>query len=191
MEVSGMPSTWSREKYIRALKFAAEAHSGQTVPGSDLPYIVHVTMVTMEVIAALAHEGGLDGDLAVQCALLHDVVEDASISYEKLTAEFGLAVADGVLALSKNGDFESKHDQMQDSLERIREQPKEIWMVKLADRITNLQPPPGHWGVDKITSYREEGIEILNKLGEGCLYLSVRLRQKIAEYSIMALADGK
>jgi (p)ppGpp synthase/HD superfamily hydrolase len=148
-------------------------------------------MVAMEVIAALAHEGGLDGDLAVQCALLHDVVEDASISYEKLTAEFGLAVADGVLALSKNGDFESKHDQMQDSLERIREQPKEIWMVKLADRITNLQPPPGHWGVDKITSYREEGIEILNKLGEGCLYLSVRLRQKIAEYSIMALADGK
>ena len=186
-----MLSTWSQEKYIRALKYAAEAHSGQTVPGSDLPYIVHVTMVAMEVIAALAHEGGLDGDLAVQCALLHDVIEDAGISYKKLAAEFGLAVADGVLALSKNGDFESKHDQMQDSLERIREQPKEIWMVKLADRITNLQPPPGHWGVDKITSYREEGREILNKLGEGCPYLSVRLRQKIAEYSIMALADGK
>ncbi len=35
-----MPSTWSQEKYVRALKFAAGAHNGQTVPGSDLPYIV-------------------------------------------------------------------------------------------------------------------------------------------------------
>lgn len=51
-----MPSTWSQEKYIQSLKFAAKAHNGQTVPGSDLPYIVHVTMVAMEVIAALAHE---------------------------------------------------------------------------------------------------------------------------------------
>ncbi len=26
-----MPSTWSQEKYIGALKYAAEAHSGQTL----------------------------------------------------------------------------------------------------------------------------------------------------------------
>ena len=79
-----MPSTWSQEKYIKALKFAAEAHNGQTVPGSDLPYIVHVTMVAMEVIAALAHEDGMDGDLVVQCALLHDAIEDAGISRDDL-----------------------------------------------------------------------------------------------------------
>lgn len=33
---------------------------------------------------------------------------------------------------------------MKDSLKRIKKQPKEISMVKMADRITNLQIPPGH-----------------------------------------------
>ncbi len=177
-----MPSTWSQDKYIRALKFAAEAHHGQTVPGSDLPYIVHVTMVAMEIIAALAQEDDLDGDLAVQCALLHDVIEDTGISYEELSVEFGPAVAEGVLALSKNDDLESKQEKMTDSLERIKLQTKEIWMVKLADRITNLQPPPGHWNSKKIERYRVEGKEILQELGKGCSYLAERLKQKILKY---------
>ena len=34
-EVVRMPSIGSREKYIQALKFAAEAHNGQTVPGGE------------------------------------------------------------------------------------------------------------------------------------------------------------
>ena len=55
-------------------------------------------------------------------------------------------------------------------------------MVKLADRITNLQPPPGHWDADKIERYREEGKEILNKLGEGCSYFADRLKKEIKEY---------
>ncbi len=177
-----MPSTWSQDKYIRALKFAAEAHHGQTVPGSDLPYIVHVTMVAMEIIAALAQEDDLDGDLAVQCALLHDVIEDTGISYEELSVEFGPAVAEGVLALSKNDDLESKQEKMTDSLERIKLQTKEIWMVKLADRITNLQPPPGHWNSKKIERYREEGRVILSELDIASPYLAERLRQKISIY---------
>jgi (p)ppGpp synthase/HD superfamily hydrolase len=177
-----MPSTWSQEKYIQSLKFAAKAHNGQTVPGSDLPYIVHVTMVAMEVIAALVHEDGLDGDLAIQCALLHDVIEDCGISYEKLAAEFGTEVAGGVRALSKNNILKSKNEKMADSLARIKKQPREIWMVKLADRITNLQPPPGHWDAEKIARYREEGKLILDELGNACAYLAERLNLKIRKY---------
>ena len=179
-----MPSTWSQEKYIRSLKYAAKAHRGQNVPGSDLPYVVHVTMVAMEVIAALAPEDNLDGDLAVQCALLHDVIEDAGISYEKLVAEFGLDVAEGVLALSKNNTLKSKQDKMQDSLARIKQQPKEIWMVKLADRITNLQPPPGHWDSEKIEAYRKEAQQILHELGNASPFLSKRLNGKLRVYPL-------
>lgn len=177
-----MPSTWSQEKYIQSLRFAAEAHNGQLFPGTDLPYVIHVTMVAMEVIAALAHEDGLDGDLAVQCALLHDVIEDAGISYERLATEFGTDVADGVLALSKNNILKSKQEKMADSLVRIKDQPKEVWIVKLADRIANLQPPPSHWHDEKIEQYREEGRGILNELGHVCPYLVERLGQKIEDY---------
>ena len=177
-----MTTEWSQEKYIKALRYAAGAHQGQTVPGSEIPYVVHVTMVAMEVIAALAHEDGLDGDLAVQCALLHDVIEDAGVSYEKLAAEFGAEVAEGVLALSKNNILKSKQEKMTDSLARIKQQPKEIWMVKLADRITNLQPPPGHWSAEKIRRYREEAAEILAALGDASKFLSERLGEKLQVY---------
>lgn len=183
-EVDIMPSTWSQEKYIKALKYAAKAHNGQTVPGTDLPYVIHVSMVAMEVMAALAHEDDLDGDLAVQCALLHDVIEDAGISYEKLAAEFGTDVAEGVRALSKNIVLKSKQEKMADSLARIKEQPREIWMVKLADRITNLQPPPGHWDAEKVERYREEAQIILDELRRACSYLEARMNRKVKEYAI-------
>ena len=32
----------------------------------------------------------------------------------------------------------------------MKTQPIEVWMVKLADRITNLLPPPAHWNEEKI-----------------------------------------
>ena len=179
-----MPSIWNQEKYIKALRYAAEAHHGQKVPGSEMPYVIHVTMVAMEVIAALEHEDGLDGDLAVQCALLHDVIEDTGISYEKLAAEFGPEVADGVLALSKSSLLKSKQEKMADSLARIKQQHREVWMVKLADRITNLQPPPGNWSAEKIARYREEAEEILAALVDASRFLSERLRGKLQVYPL-------
>jgi len=185
-----VPSTWSQEKYIRSLKYAAKAHNGQTVPGSDLPYIIHVTMVAMEVIAALAHEDSLDGDLTIQCALLHDVIEDTERTYADIAAAFGERVADGVQALSKDkkvgADIDDNKERkrliMLDCLSRIKQQPKEIWMVKLADRITNLQPPPGHWDAEKIARYREEGRLILHELKNASMYLTERLREKLRIY---------
>jgi (p)ppGpp synthase/HD superfamily hydrolase len=177
-----MPSQWSQEKYVAALKYAAAAHSGQKVPGSDLPYVVHVAMVAMEVIAELQVEDGIEGDLAVQCALLHDVIEDAGKSYGDLETAFGKAVADGVLALTKSSQIESKPEKMADSLARIKAQPREIGMVKLADRIVNLQPPPTHWSAEKRSKYREEAIQIHEVLMGSSSFLADRLLIKISEY---------
>jgi (p)ppGpp synthase/HD superfamily hydrolase len=177
-----MPSQWSQEKYVAALKYAAAAHSGQKVPGSDLPYVVHVVMVAMEVIAAVQTEDGLDADLAVQCALLHDVIEDAGKSYEDLEEVFGKNVAEGVLALTKSNMIKSKPEKMADSLARVKEQPREIGMVKLADRIVNLQPPPSYWSAEKRTKYREEAIQIHRALKDSCSFLADHLLKKISEY---------
>jgi (p)ppGpp synthase/HD superfamily hydrolase len=177
-----MPRQWSQEKYVAALKYAAAAHSGQKVPGSDLPYMVHVVMVAMEVIAAFQTEDGLEGDLAVQCALLHDVIEDAGKSYEDLEKVFGKKVADGVLALTKSNLIKSKPEKMTDSLGRVKEQPREIGMVKMADRIVNLQPPPAHWSAEKRSKYREEAIQIHQALKDSSSFLADRLLKKISEY---------
>ena len=141
----------------------------------------------MEVMAVLRLGPEYDGELAVRCALLHDVLEDTPVSYAALEAEFGAAVAAGVLALSKDPVL-PKDQQLRDSLDRIREQPGEIWLVKLADRITNLAPPPVYWSRDKRHDYREDAMLILDALGSASAYLAGRLREKIAAYK--AYIDG-
>ena len=46
----------------------------------------------------------------------------------------GIAVAKGVAALTKNKEVGDTWAQMQDSLQRVRQCPPEVWMVKQADR---------------------------------------------------------
>lgn len=176
-----MTNPWSQERYLTASRFAAEAHGSQVVPGSQLPYLLHIAQVTMEVIAALRIETGHDEDLAVQCALLHDTLEDTSVSHAQLEAHFGPAVAAGVAALSKDPAL-PKTAAMTDSLKRIQAQPREVWMVKLADRITNLQTPPAHWDAAKIAAYRNEAHTILAALGPASPFLATRLAAKLAAY---------
>jgi (p)ppGpp synthase/HD superfamily hydrolase len=176
-----MRSNWNQELYIKACRFAAIAHNGQIFPGSDLPYLLHLNFVSMEIIAALSVENGHDGDLAIQCALLHDTIEDTDTTYEQIRSSFGVRVADGVQALSKNPDLEKSH-RLTDSLTRIKQQPIEVWMVKLADRITNLQPPPAHWTNEKILRYQAEALEIHDRLQMASPYLGSRLAEKIENY---------
>jgi (p)ppGpp synthase/HD superfamily hydrolase len=151
---------------------------------------MHFCLVAMEVIAAFAEESNLDGNLAVQCALLHDTLEDTEITYVDLVNNFGEKVADGVFALTKDkaiGDkitdkWQRKHLQMSDSLKRIKTQPKEIWMVKLADRITNLQPPLQYWTDQIVEKYKQESIEIFEALQDGSPFLAGRLKDKMNSY---------
>ncbi len=190
-----MHSPWSPDVFIDAYRFAAEAHWSparrQVVPGTEVPYLMHFSQVAMEVAWALALEPGLDGDLALPCALLHDTLEDTDTTYGLLAEKFGHAVADGVLALTKDesvgaGLPQPRAERLRttDCLERIARQPREIWIVKLADRITNLQPPPASWTQERKTSYREEAAEILGALGAASPCLAARLGDKIERYPL-------
>ncbi len=172
---------WSPDLYLRAADFAARAHLGQKLPGSELPYLSHVTCVAAEVMAAVAREPVDDPDLAVLCALLHDTIEDCGVEQTTIEAEFGPAVAAGVRALSKDPAL-PKDQAMADSLRRIQQQPREVWMVKLADRINNLKEPPHYWKPAKIAAYGAEALAIADALGAASPYLLARLRDKIAAY---------
>lgn len=174
---------FSPERYVDAMRFAAAAHNKQTEQGSDLPYLVHIVAVAAEVIAALPAHPELDGDLAVTCALLHDTVEDTSVTLDDVRARYGDAVASGVAALTKDGSAGDKNAQMLDSLRRIKAQPREIAIVKLADRITNMAEPPKHWSNDKRIAYRAEATVIADTLGYASPTLDARLRARIAAYA--------
>jgi (p)ppGpp synthase/HD superfamily hydrolase len=71
---------------------------------------------------------------------------------------------------------------MPDSLQRIIQQPKEVWAVKMADRICNLYKPPHYWDNDKKLSYLKEAREIHAHLHTANVYLANRLLHKIEAY---------
>jgi len=119
--------------------------------------------------------------LLIQCALLHDSLEDANISYQELKSRFGEAVAQGVQALTKDKTLPQEM-RMKDSLARISKQPREIWMVKLSDRIVNLQRPPAVWTKDQKTGYLKEAELILKELGGASSFLAARMQKQIDSY---------
>lgn len=171
---------WSQDLYQQTYEFAAAAHNDQKVPGSDLPYITHVTLVSMELLAAATECD--DVDFAMQCSLLHDVLEDTSVAYDDVVSRFGRAIAEAVSSLTKDRTL-PKHDQIAESLTRVKAQPRDVWRVKLADRITNLRRPPTTWQDDKKARYRQDAILICDVLGPASDILSKRLRTKIEEYA--------
>ncbi len=170
-----------QEAWLSAWHFASLAHAQHTLPSSDLPYLVHLAAVAMEILVAHQRLPFARPELAVQCAILHDALEDTNVSEAELEAKFGPDVLAGVQALTKDSAF-AKPEAMADSLQRIRQQPPEIWAVKLADRITNMQTPPAHWDALKIEAYRDEAQGILDALGTAHASLAARLAEKIANY---------
>jgi (p)ppGpp synthase/HD superfamily hydrolase len=178
-----MPSPWNPDLPLRAFDFAAKAHAGQKIPASELPYLLHVTSVFAEVANVLAREDGFDGDLAVACAILHDVIEDTEVEPSDLGAEFGPEVLRGVVALSKDPKL-PKGEAMADSLRRVLAEPKSVWIVKLADRIVNLAPAPAHWTGPRKRHYREEALHILEALGEASPHLAKRMARRIETYLV-------
>jgi hypothetical protein len=82
---------FNQDLYQEAAEFAATAHRDQPWYGADgqkLSYVLHFTGVAAEVIASLAAEPTEHGDLAVTCALLHDTVEDTSVTLEDVERRF-------------------------------------------------------------------------------------------------------
>ncbi len=176
-------AAWNQDLYTKTWCFASEVHLGQKLPGSEISYINHLGNVAQEVMAALANGVAVDQpDLAVQCALLHDTIEDTDCTFEQVLEVFGADVANGVMALSKYASLASKEEMMADSLNRIKQQPKEVWIVKLADRISNLQKPPAHWDKDKMQRYQQEAQRIHDALKDASPFLAQRLQGKIDGY---------
>ena len=70
--------------YQETIKFAAEKHGAQKVKGTRIPYVVHLSNVTMEIFMAARQTRGFDLGYALQVALLHDTIEDTGTTRQEL-----------------------------------------------------------------------------------------------------------
>jgi len=105
LKMKGVHAVWSQDLFQKTIAFAGHAHRNQKMPGSESNYLVHITCVSMEIMAAAATDTRMDADLALVCAVLHDVMEDCGVTYDEVAIRFGRLAADGVQALSKNKEL--------------------------------------------------------------------------------------
>lgn len=181
-----MEKKWSIDKLQSIWQLASKLHNGQKYGSSELDeqieYINHIGSVVFEILNASNFSDDFDVDLAMHCAVLHDTIEDTAFQYSKAEKLFGKNIAQGVLALTKDERLLDKEKMMLDSLGRIKKQPKEVWAVKMADRICNLYAPPFYWDNEKKTNYMNEAKLIHTHLKDGNRYLADRLEKKIEDY---------
>jgi len=121
----------------RAYEVARDAHRDQVRRSGD-PYIAHPVGVAL-ILADL----GLD-DTTLAAALLHDAVEDTSVTLDDLASEFGAdvaAIVDGVTKLDRL-QFDSKEAQQAATMRKMlvaMAKDVRVLLIKLADRLHNMR----------------------------------------------------
>lgn len=122
----------------KAILFATDAHKGTLRKGSQLPYILH-PLETGVIVSSMTTD-----ETVIAAAILHDVLEDTSVTYDQLKKEFG-KVADYVQSESEN----KRRNLPPESTWKIRKQETidhllsenrpEIKMIALADKLSNIR----------------------------------------------------
>ncbi|MEX0959641.1 MAG: bifunctional (p)ppGpp synthetase/guanosine-3',5'-bis(diphosphate) 3'-pyrophosphohydrolase [Burkholderiales bacterium] len=120
-----------------AFQFSETAHHGQYRKTGD-PYISHPVAV-----AHILLQWHLDGQ-ALTAALLHDVMEDTSVTKLEISEKFGKMVAELVDGVSKLDriEFESQeHEQAENFRKMLLAMARDVRviLIKLADRLHNMR----------------------------------------------------
>ena len=121
----------------KAIDFSKNAHSKQFRNSGD-PYYFH----TIEVAKLLA-DIKLDSS-SIACGLLHDTVEDTSVSLEDIKVLFGTEISSLVDGLTKINNFSLKVNKLKfgenyRKLLLATSQDLRVILIKLADRLHNMK----------------------------------------------------
>lgn len=136
------------EQVRLAYRFADEAHLGQ-LRNSGEPYITHPIAVAIQ-----CAEWKLDAQ-ALMAALLHDAMEDCSITKAQLIEHFGSPVAELVDGLTKLDKlkFNTREENQAESFRKMllaMARDVRVILIKLADRTHNMRTlsasPRAKWG---------------------------------------------
>lgn len=130
------PTKGDTELIERAYAFARRAHAGRTRYSGE-PYLNHLVAV-----AEMLAEIGM-GARTVVAGLLHDSVEDTSVTPEEVRAEFGDEITYLVEGVTKLGSVRyygsDRHNESLRKLFVATSQDIRVLIIKLVDRLHNMQ----------------------------------------------------
>lgn len=125
------------ERIRSAFEFARAAHGDQKRKDGS-PYITH-PLAAAEIIV----EMGLDED-SIIAAMLHDCIEDTSVTHEEVAGKFGSRIAElveGVTKLKLVVNATQEEAQMENLRKMLMAMAKDIRviLIKMADRLHNMR----------------------------------------------------
>lgn len=131
----------SRAKIRKALTLAVEAHARQH-RDDGAPYVIHPIRMSLSLI----RDFGFTSPALICAALLHDVVEDTSVSLEHIKKIFGVTVATHVRDVSdvrpQDETEPQKRKRKQKKLIVLLDKNKGSRIVKCADILDNMRSWP-------------------------------------------------
>lgn len=126
-----------KQEIRKAFDLALESHKDMRRKSGE-PYIYHPIAVAQ----IAAEEIGL-GTTSIVCALLHDVVEDTSLTLEDIEAQFGKKVAKIIDGLTKiSGVFDPNSSIQAENFRKMLltlADDVRVILIKLADRLHNMR----------------------------------------------------
>jgi GTP pyrophosphokinase len=155
----------------RAFEFSESAHRGQFRKSGE-PYITHPLAV-----ASILSQWRIDAQ-GLAAALLHDVMEDTSVTKTEIESTFGRPVAEMVDGVSKLDqiEFNSQEEAQAESFRKMllaMARDVRVILIKLADRLHNMRT------LDAVHAEKQERIAretleiyapIANRLGLNAIY---------------------
>ena len=125
-------------KIEKAVAFATRAHAGSVRKGKDKPYILH-PLEAMTIVMRYT-----DDEDVLAAAVLHDTVEDTSVTVERLEKAFGPRVAGLVASVSedKRKDRAAETTWLERKMETIshlKEASRDTKLICLGDKLSNLR----------------------------------------------------
>ncbi|SPR12704.1 guanosine polyphosphate pyrophosphohydrolase [Orientia tsutsugamushi] len=115
----------------KAIKYAKKYH-GQQKRDTGEPYYIH----PLEVACAVA-EYSFETDTIIT-AILHDTLEDTTLTKEKIAKVFGVKIAEQVFDLTRIRN--NKKISSREMIKILRQQnKKDLLLIKLCDRLHNIQ----------------------------------------------------
>ena len=125
-------------KIEKAVAFATRTHAGSVRKGQDKPYLLH-PLEAMTIVMRYT-----DDEDVLAAAVLHDTVEDTSVTVERLEKAFGPRVAGLVASVSedKRKDRAAETTWLERKMETIshlKEASRDTKLICLGDKLSNLR----------------------------------------------------
>lgn len=118
---------------FKAIEFAAKAHTGQFRKSTNLPYILHPLGVGRILI-----EYDFSEEVVI-AGILHDTIEDTSVTLKDILNVFGRNVKRIVEGASEPNRSDSWVNRKQHTIDYLKTAPGDVLLVACADKLDNIR----------------------------------------------------